>query len=364
MAAEDWLLARARVAGKMHGAIKLDDKMTFFQQLSSLVSSGTPLLQALQITAEQCQSRRLRDILDEIAGRVSGGCSLRDAMLGFPNVFEPHWIELVGTGEVSGKMASVLDDLNCQVRESRETRRKISGSLMYPFILLIVSIVVIIVMLWVVVPTFAAMFEEMGAELPAITQYVLAASNFVGRWGIYATFGVVCLGVGLHQYLRTESGRRRSGAIGLALPIVGDFMVQSAMYRFSTNLALLLKSGVPILDTLDALANVFRANPNYRDAILQAQGLVSAGRPLAESLEESALFTNMMTNMVKVGEESAQLAHVMEQIAPYYKDKMNSFMSKVTRLMEPCIIVFMGTTVAVVMLAIYIPMFEMSGKVN
>jgi type IV pilus assembly protein PilC len=136
------------------------------------------------------------------------------------------------------------------------------------------------------------------------------------------------------------------------------------MYRFSSNLAILLKSGVPMLETLHALGNVFRHNPAYRDAVEHARRRVAAGRSLADALEESGLFTSMMINAVRIGERSAQLAPVMQEIAPYYKEKMNSFLAKVAKLLEPCIIVGMGGTIAVIMLAIYIPMFEMAGKVQ
>jgi type IV pilus assembly protein PilC len=164
--------------------------------------------------------------------------------------------------------------------------------------------------------------------------------------------------------MQTESGRRRVGGIGLALPLVGDLMVQGAMYRFASNIGLLLKSGIPMLETMHALEAVFQNNPIYREAITHAAGRVSAGRPLATALEETGLFTTMMTNMVKIGEESGQLAAVMDQIAPYYREKMESFIAKLTKLLEPIIIMSMGTTVAGLMLAIYLPMFEMAGKVH
>lgn len=364
MALEDWFLTRARVSSKEHQRIKLDDKMLFFQQLATLVSSGTPLLEAIWIAARQSQSGRMRGILEQIADRVAAGSSLRDAMAGYRDVFEDHWIELVGIGEVSGKMSMVLCDLNQQIRDSRQTRRKVSGAMMYPAILLIVAVLVVIVMLWMVVPTFAQMFREMGAELPGITQFVMRASDFIVAYGLYMIVGVVGLALAFRQYVRNESGRRRVGAIGLAVPLVGDLMVQASMYRFACNLALLLRSGVPMLETLSALSTVFRTSPVYRDAILHAQQRVAAGHSLADSLEETAVFTGMMTNMVRIGEESSELAGVMEQIAPYYKEKMHSFIAKVTKLMEPGIIVVMGATIGGLMLAIYLPMFEMAGKVK
>jgi type IV pilus assembly protein PilC len=364
MAWEDWLLQKARVSGKRHKRVRQDDKMAFFQQLASLVASGVPLLQALQISAQQSQSDRLREVLEDVAARVSSGSSLNAALACHRHVFEEHWIALISTGEVSGKMDQVLRDLNEQIRESQETRRKVSGAMVYPIVLLVVAVLVIVIMLWFVVPTFENMFTEMNAELPGITRAVISASNWVVSYGLYGAVGLIFAAFALRRYLRTEAGRRRITAVGLAAPLLGELLVQSAMYRFSSNLCLLLRSGVPMLDTLTALGTVFRTSPAYRDALLRAQHRVAAGRSLADSLEETGLFTAMITNTVRVGEESAQLAKVMGQIAPYYREKTNAFLGKVTKLLEPCIIMFMGFTIAVIMLAIYIPMFEMAGKVN
>jgi type IV pilus assembly protein PilC len=279
-------------------------------------------------------------------------------------VFEDHWVELIGIGEVTGKMDMVLQDLNKQIRESSETRRKVKGAIMYPIILLIVAVVVIVVMLWFVVPTFANMFNEMNAELPGITQFVLNVSDFIVAKGLYLVAGVIAVVVAARQYIKTESGWRRVSSIGMAVPLVGELMVQAAMYKFASNLGLLLRSGVPMLETLSALGTVFRSSPIYRDAIIRAHHRVAAGKPLTDSLRETGLFTGLMLNMVSIGERSAQLAEVMEQIAPYYRERMQSFISKVTKLMEPFIIMIMGATIAGLMLAIYMPMFDMAGAVH
>ncbi|MHC4398925.1 MAG: type II secretion system F family protein [Planctomycetota bacterium] len=364
MSLEEWCLTKVRTSGKEHKRITTDDKLTFFQQLSTLVGSGTPLVDALRISARQTQSTRMREILDDVASRVASGGSFHAVLSDYRDVFEDHWIELIGIGELSGKMTMVLSDLNQQIRESSEMRRKVVGAMIYPIILLVVAVSVVVVMLWGVVPTFADMFEEMGAELPGITQFVMDASDFIVGYGLYVVVAVIALIVAFRQYVKSENGRRRVGAMALATPMVGELMVQSAMYRFASNLSLLLKSGVPMLETLGALGTVFRTNPVYRDAILRSQNRVAAGQSLADSLEETKLFTNMMTNMVRLGEQSAELAGVMEQIAPYYKEKLHSFIARVTKLMEPCIIVFMGGTIAGIMLAIYIPMFDMAGAVN
>jgi len=261
-------------------------------------------------------------------------------------------------------MGSVLLELNKQIRESRETRRKVMGALMYPFILIVVAIGSVTVLLWLVVPTFAKMFKDMGAELPGITQFVVDASGFLVSYGLYILAAIVAVVVGIRQYLKTERGRRQFLGVGLGLPMFGDLLVQMAMYRFASNIALLLKSGIPMMETLSVMTGVFQTNPIYRDALIRAQGRVAAGRSLAAALDETGLFTSMITNMIRTGEESGQLYQVMEQITPYYKEKMETLIGKVTKLLEPIIIAGMGVTVAGLMLSIYMPMFEMAGNVH
>jgi type IV pilus assembly protein PilC len=364
MAFQEWVTAHARIASKPHKGAKLDDTTSFFQQLATLVSSGTPLLQALRLAAAQSQSLKLRAILEEIAAKVASGSTLHAAAAGHTKYFEHHWIEVIRVGEVTGKMAQVLLELNKQIDESRATKKKVKGALTYPVILILVAVIAVTVMLWLVVPTFAGMFKDMGAELPEITQFVVDASAFVVKYGVYILIGLGVAGYAFKRYMKTEAGRLNVGGIGLVTPMVGELLVQMAMYRFSSNIALLLKSGVPMLETLTTLRGIFQTSPIYRDALARVHSRVSGGRPLAASLEETGLFPSMMTNMVHTGEESGQLPLVMEQIAPYYKEKMESAIAKVTKMLEPIIIMGMGTTIAGLMLSIYMPMFEMAGKVN
>lgn len=364
MAFEDIFVAHARVSSKPHQKITLDDKMSFFQQFSTLVAAGTPLLQALQISAQQNQSLKLRQVLEGIAGRVAAGSALHAAAANYPKVFQHHWVEVIRTGEITGKMSTVLLELNRQIRESRDNQRKVTGALMYPIIMLTVAVAAVAVMLWLVVPTFANMFKDLGAELPGITQFVVDASDFIVKYGIYILIGIIGLVVAFRQYMKTDSGRRRVIGVSLGLPVAGDLIVQSAMYRFASNMALLLKSGIPMLEALAAMEGVFHTNPIYREALVYVQTRVAAGRPLGATLEETKLFTSMISNMVRIGEESGQLPNVLEQIAPYYKDKLESMIARATKLLEPIIIMGMGVTVAGLMMSIYLPMFEMAGKIH
>jgi type IV pilus assembly protein PilC len=364
MAFTDWFIAHARVSSKPHKRVTLDDKMTFFQQLSTLVASGTPLLRAVQIGAQQSQSVKFRHVLEEIAGRVASGSSVHAAAAAHTNIFKHHWIEVIRTGEITGQMALVLGELNKQIQESRATGRKIKGAMMYPMILVFVAVTAVTAMLWFVVPTFAKMFKDMGAELPGMTQFVVDLSNWIVKYGIFGVIVVVGVVVSLKKYLSTEGGRRLFLGTGIGLPMIGDLIVQIAMYQFASNIALLLKSGIPMLETLKTVEGVFQTNPVYRDAMIRVRTRVASGRSLAQALEETNLFTTMITNIARVGEESGQLALVMEQLAPYYKEKMETLIGKVTKLLEPVVIMGMGVTVAGIMLSIYLPMFEMAGKVH
>jgi type IV pilus assembly protein PilC len=242
---EEWVAAHARVSSKPHKKLKLDDTLSFFHQLSTLISSGTPLLQSLKLAGEQNQSLKLQAVLAEITARVAAGATFHQAAADHTKVFEHHWIEIIRTGELTGKMSSVLQELNKQIREARETRKKVVGALSYPMILICVAVIAVTVMLWMVVPTFANMFKDMGAELPDITQYVVNASGFIVKYGMYIAIGLGIVIFLIKKYAATESGRRNFGGVGLVLPMVGELIVMMAMYRFSSNLALLLKSGRP-----------------------------------------------------------------------------------------------------------------------
>ena len=365
MSFDSWFLSRARVASKRHRRVTLDDKMTFFQQFGSLLASGTPMLRALKIAAEQSQSTTLQQKMEEASERVASGGSLHQSIEeSCGPMFPKHWVAMIATGETTGKLDEVLIDLNRQIRESAETRSKFVGAMIYPCVLIFVRVFVVAVMLTFVVPTFSGMFKDMGAELPEITIFVMNMSEGLSANGLYI---LAALGVGIfltRRWLRTDEGMRRAISVMVAIPIVGDLVIQASMYRFASNLALLLRSGVPMLETMNTVADVFKGQPPYRDAIVNARNRMAAGRSLADGLAESGLFTSMMVNAVRVGEESAQLGVVMEELAPYYRDKTQAFMSRVTKLAEPAIIMVMGAVISVVMLAIYIPMFEMAGNVK
>jgi type IV pilus assembly protein PilC len=355
-----WAQKHIRTASKLHPRIKGEDKLQFFHHLTTLFAAGTPLLEALQIASKQSQSQKMQSVIRTIAERVAGGASLHEAASDFPKVFDRQWIEVIKTGEMSGQLAQVLTALTEYIVESREMRSKIVSAMIYPIILLSVAIIAIVVMLWKVVPVFASFFTDFDSELPAITQKVIEISEFLQAKGFVLVIGLGVVLFGLRSYLRTEQGKNILDQIILTFPLIGECAVYANMQKFATNTVLLLRSGLPLLETIGSLQGVFQNNTVYRDAMEKIHQRVAGGGGLTVALEESKLFPSMVISMVKVGEESGELAKVLEQLAAYYRDKVRKVVERITSAIEPVVILGMGVSVAVILTSIYLPMFQMA----
>jgi type IV pilus assembly protein PilC len=236
--------------------------------------------------------------------------------------------------------------------------------MIYPAIIFCVAIAALVIMLWFVVPTFTQFFKETGSTLPGITRAVISLSDFLQHYGIYLVAGVIAAAVGFRYWLKSPAGGRTFTSFLLALPVFGEVLVNASMEKFATNLALLLRAGMPLLDSLYALDGIFEKNVPYRECLSEVQKRVASGGTLAAGLTEGRLFTPIMVNLVRVGEESGQLPLVLEQVSAYYKQKVAALAQRITGMIEPCIILGMGVTVAVILTAIYLPMFNMGGAVH
>ncbi len=351
----------ARVSAKPHRAAKLDDKLAFFTQLSTLLGAGTPLLSALRIAAEQCESERLRVVLNQLANRVASGTTLCAAMAEHPNMFENQWAQIVRIGEASGQLAFTVKELTAFIQNAKAMQSKVVSAMMYPAILACVAVGSVFVMLWKVVPTFAEFFGDAGMRLPVITRGVISLSNFVANRGLTILGGAVVGGFLLRRYLRTPRGKHQLDTLSLIIPIFGELIVQAAMEKFASTLRMLLRSGTPFLEALRSTQEQFSNNTPYYAALRTVWDNVSRGRPLAPSLQATGLFTPMLVNMVRIGEESGQLIEVLEHTAGYYRGKVETLITRVTGVLEPLIVIFMGVVIAVLLSSIYLPMFQMAG---
>jgi type IV pilus assembly protein PilC len=359
-----WFLARARISNKRHKGIKGDDIFNLFQQLSTMIQAGMPLMDALQLAGSQTQSKKLGNIMTAIGARVQAGTSLWQAASEYPKVFHSHWIQVIRTGEVSGQIGPLLGRLTQNMKETREARGKLISAMIYPSIIFCVAIAALVIMLWFVVPTFTQFFKETGSKLPGITRAVIGVSGFLQHYGVYLVVAVIAGGFGFRYWIKTPAGGRAFTAFMLASPLFGDVLVNAAMERFATNLALLLRAGMPLLDSLYALDGIFEKNVPYRESLAEVQKRVSSGGTLANGLKEARLFTPILCNLVQVGEEAGQLPLVLEQVSAYYKQKVAALAQRITSMIEPCIILGMGCTVALILAAIYLPMFNMGGAVQ
>jgi len=353
-----------RITTKLHAKIKAEDKLQFFHHLTTLFAAGTPLLDALVIATRQTQSAKMKAVLGAIADKVASGTSLHQATLEFPKVFDRQWVEVIKTGEMSGQLANVLTALTGYIQATREMRSRIVSAMIYPCIMCSIAVLAIVIMLWKVVPVFAAFFTDFGSKLPGITQAVVNTSEFLQHRGVllFSCIGVVAYG--LRYYFKTVKGKHILDQVMLSVPMIGECIVYVNMEKFATNMVLLLRSGLPLMETIGSLQGVFHNNTVYREAMAKIQNRVANGNSLASTMEESRLFTSMVISMVKVGEESGELAKVLEQVGMYYRDKVKEIVERITGSIEPIVILGMGVTVAVILTSIYLPMFAMAGGVH
>ncbi len=357
---KSWLEGKARISSKPHDKITRDDRLTLLSQLATLLNAGTPLLETLQLSAAQTLSTKLRETVMAVASQVAAGTPLHRACAQHPKVFKQHWVEIIAVGEMTGEMGNVIEKLSIQAQQDEKTRSKLVSAMMYPAIMIIVAFLCVVVMLWKVVPTFAGFFDDFGAKLPGITQAVLDMSDFVRRRGLIVLGGIAVSVVALRYWFRRESGRYALNVSTMATPVIGEMIVRVAMQKLASTLALLLKSGIPLLQALETVRSVMQSNVLYRRAIQHAENRVSNGAPLAASLEETKLFPTMVVGMIRVGEDTGKLPQVLEQIATYYGQKVEIALQRVMNLVEPTIIVLMGVVIGTIMAAIYLPMFQLS----
>jgi type IV pilus assembly protein PilC len=351
---------RPRVSITKHEKIQLPDKLAFFRQLNTLFTAGTPLYDALLIAAEQTESKGLGRIVSDIADKVAAGSSFSEALDTYPDQFKAEWVQLVKSGEISGKLGDVLVRLSKQIDEAQEFRAKVVSALMYPVIVMCVSMGAVAVMLIFVVPTFAQMFEEMDKELPAITIKVMGISDFL-RENWTSLFGGIAVAIfAFKRWLKTEKGRITWSKITVSTPLFGDLIVQSSMRSFAQNISALLRAGVPVLDSLDAMKGIYKENPVYRSAMKRTAQHVGRGGNLADGLESTGVFTAFLANMIRIGERTGQLPDVMAEVGSFYTRKVETVVTRIAGNIETVLIVMMGAAIALILTALYLPLFEMA----
>jgi type IV pilus assembly protein PilC len=347
-----------RVTFKFGGKVSDKEMAIFTRQFSTMIDAGLPLVQCLNILAEQSDSKTLRSVTGQVARNVEAGSTLADALRRHPRTFDDLFTNLVEVGEAGGILDVVLQRLSAYIEKAAALKRKVKAAMVYPSAIIGVSIMVVIFMLTFVIPTFAQMFKDLGADLPLPTKVVLWLSTFVRTYILLIIAAMVGCVLALRSYYRTEGGRATIDALMLKLPIFGTLIRKVAVARFTRTLGTLVQSGVPILDGLRITART-AGNKVVEKAVLQCRAAVTEGKTLAEPLRVSGVFPPMVTQMISVGEQTGALDAMLSKIADFYDDEVDTAVSTLTSLLEPIMIVFLGVVVGGLVVAMYLPIFKL-----
>jgi type IV pilus assembly protein PilC len=348
---------------KFGGGVGTKELAIFTRQFSVMIDAGLPVVQCLEILGAQQTNRTFQRVLFEIREDVESGSSLHEAFKKHPKVFDQLYCNLVAAGEAGGILDTILQRLSIYIEKAVKLRAAIRGAMIYPVVVVTVAILVVAIIMWKVVPTFASLFAGLGARLPLPTRIVIAISNFLGRWG-WLIIGLLILGFILMRiYYRTTGGRYNIDKMLLKLPILGIVLKKIAVARFCRTLATLVSSGVPILEGLDITART-SGNAIIEEAIFKTRKSVEEGKTLTEPLEQSKIFPGMVTQMIGVGESTGALDAMLSKIADFYEDEVDEAVANLMSLLEPVIIVFLGTTIGGIVIAMYMPLFTLIQQIH
>jgi type IV pilus assembly protein PilC len=351
------------VLPKFGGGVPAKDLAIFVRQFSVMIDAGLPLVQCLEILGTQQENKTFAKILQQTRMDVEGGASLADAMRKHPKAFDDLFVNMIAAGEAGGILDTILKRLATYIEKAVKLKSQVKGAMVYPVAVISIAGIVIAVILWKVIPTFAAMFEGLGAQLPLPTRIVIALSNWFVRLLPFMVVFLVAFVFLFKKYYATYNGRRVIDRMVLKLPILGVLMQKIAVARFCRTLATLMASGVPILDGLEITART-SGNAIIEDAIMAVRKGVESGLTVAQPLKESGVFPPMVVQMIGVGEQTGALDAMLSKIADFYEDEVDQAVANLLTLMEPVMIAFLGVTVGGIVISMYLPLFDLISKLS
>ena len=341
------------------GNPKAKDMAVFCRQFVSILRAGVSVASVLAMLGQQTGNKKLRAAIREMQADVEKGESLASSMRRHPKIFPAILVNMVAAGEASGNLEESFRQMELYFDRSKRTKSKVTSAMIYPCVLIVVMIVVLIVMMTKIIPNFLKTFEDMDAELPKLTRGVMAVCEWFESWWWVPLLVLVALIVGGVLFHRTDKGKHFFGWLARKTPVVGNLTVKTACATFCRTMEVLIGSGLTLTDSMDLAASNMD-NIYYLEAIRDARALVAEGTPLRESLLRTGLFPPMVSNLVGVGEETGDLQSMMGKVADYYDEEVEEATKKLLNLMEPAIIIFMAVFVVIIVLAIYLPMINMT----
>ncbi len=348
---------------KIGGGVKTRDIVVLTRQFATMINAGLPLVQALDILAQQTENKILADVTRQVVYDVESGHTLADALRKHPRAFSDLYVNMVAAGEAGGILDTILVRLAQFLEKNDAIVRKVKGAMVYPAVILSVAVIAVSVLLIFVIPTFQNMFASVNLELPLPTRIVIGMSNLLKNywWALLGALGVIAFGV--NQYYKTPPGRLQIDAMLLKLPVLGDVLRKSAVSRFTRTLGTLISSGVSILDGLEITART-AGNMVIHNAVMESRASIAGGETIAQPLAKSKVFPPMVISMIAVGEQTGGMDEMLSKIADFYDDEVDAAVGTLLSLMEPIMIVVLGVVVGGMVVAMYLPIFDMVNAVQ
>jgi type IV pilus assembly protein PilC len=347
----------------MQPKIKQKDIVIFTRQLSTMIDAGLPLIQALDVLSNQMENPTFKKMLVSIKTDVESGSTFANALQKYPKYFDRLYSNMVAAGEMGGILDDVLRRQAAYMEKAEALKAKVKSAMTYPAIVLCIAGGVLAIILIFVIPVFAKMFAEFGHELPAPTQMVIDLSNFMKSYFLVIIAGTMLLWFLLKKYYATDSGRLVIDRMFLKAPVFGPLIRKVAVAKMTRTLGTLINSGVPIIEALN-VAGATAGNRVIENAIINVKTGISEGRPIADPLGESTVFPGMVVQMIAVGEATGALDAMLNKIADFYDEEVETAVDALTSMIEPFMIVFLGGTVGSIIIAMYLPIFKMAGAVG
>ena len=349
--------------GKTNKTVGSKNLAVFTRQFSVMIDAGLPLVQCLDILGNQEEDKNFAEVILQTRSSVEGGAALADAMRKFPNTFDPLYTNMIAAGEAGGILDTILKRLAVYIEKNVKLKGQVKSAMIYPIAVIVIAGAVVGVILWKVIPTFAAMFAGLGAQLPLPTRIVIALSDNLVKYGLFAVPIVGLGGYAFRQYYKTDAGRHVVDAIMLKLPVLGMLLRKISVARFCRTLSTLIASGVPILDGLDITART-SGNAIVEDAIMATRKSIERGETISAPLKETNVFPSMVTQMISVGEATGALDAMLAKIADFYEEEVDVAVAGMLTLLEPIMIAMLGTIVGGIVIAMYMPIFDMISKMT
>jgi type IV pilus assembly protein PilC len=348
---------------KLGGGVSNKEIAVFTRQFSVMIDAGLPLVQCLEILGSQQDNRSFQKILFQVRQDVESGSTLADALRKHPKAFDDLYCNMVAAGEAGGILDTILQRLSQYIEKVVKLRAAVRSAMVYPTAVILIAVGVVWIILWKVIPTFATLFEGLGASLPLPTRVTIAASRFIGSWW-WLVFAAIGLSVFLlYRYHKTHKGRRVIDGLMLKIPVLGSVLKKIAVARFCRTLGTLVSSGVPILEGLEITAKT-SGNAIVEDAIMATRKSVEEGKTIAEPLKGTDVFPPMVVQMVAVGEQTGALETMLSKIADFYEDEVDEATANLLALLEPIMICFLGVIIGGIVISMYLPMFSLISKIG